>query len=33
MTAVPAQHGRAGTEHLTGPVTGFVVTPEARRQV
>jgi L-ascorbate metabolism protein UlaG (beta-lactamase superfamily) len=25
VTAVPAQHGPDGTEHLTGPVTGFVV--------
>jgi L-ascorbate metabolism protein UlaG (beta-lactamase superfamily) len=25
VTAVPAQHGPAGTEHLTGPVTGFVL--------
>ncbi len=25
-TAVPARHGPAGTEHLTGPVTGFVLT-------
>jgi L-ascorbate metabolism protein UlaG (beta-lactamase superfamily) len=28
ITAVPAQHGPAGTEHLTGPVTGFVLTGE-----
>ncbi|MER7007166.1 MBL fold metallo-hydrolase [Dactylosporangium sp. NPDC000555] len=26
VTAVPAQHGPDGTEHLTGPVTGFVLT-------
>ena len=26
VTAVPAQHGPAGTEHLTGEVTGFVLT-------
>lgn len=26
ITAVPAQHGPNGTEHLTGPVVGFVVT-------
>jgi L-ascorbate metabolism protein UlaG (beta-lactamase superfamily) len=26
ITAVPAQHGPDGTEHLTGPVTGFVLT-------
>ncbi len=25
VTATPAQHGPDGTEHLTGPVTGFVV--------
>jgi L-ascorbate metabolism protein UlaG (beta-lactamase superfamily) len=25
ITAVPAQHGPDGTEHLTGPVTGFVL--------
>ncbi|MFG1993329.1 MBL fold metallo-hydrolase [Actinoplanes sp. NPDC048988] len=25
VTAVPAQHGPDGTEHLVGPVTGFVV--------
>src|ERR1700748_3512537 len=24
ITGVPAQHGPDGTEHLTGPVTGFV---------
>jgi L-ascorbate metabolism protein UlaG (beta-lactamase superfamily) len=33
VTAVPAQHGPDGTEHLTGPVTGFVLTPEAGRQL
>jgi L-ascorbate metabolism protein UlaG (beta-lactamase superfamily) len=26
VTAVPARHGPPGTEHLTGPVTGFVLT-------
>lgn len=26
VTWVPAQHGPDGTEHLTGPVTGFVLT-------
>jgi L-ascorbate metabolism protein UlaG (beta-lactamase superfamily) len=26
ITGVPAQHGPDGTEHLTGPVTGFVLT-------
>jgi L-ascorbate metabolism protein UlaG (beta-lactamase superfamily) len=26
VTGVPAQHGPDATEHLTGPVTGFVVT-------
>jgi L-ascorbate metabolism protein UlaG (beta-lactamase superfamily) len=26
VTAVPAQHGPDGTEHLVGPVTGFVLT-------
>lgn len=26
VTAVPAQHGPDGTEHLTGPVAGFVIT-------
>lgn len=25
VTAVPAQHGPDGTEHLTGPVTGFLL--------
>jgi L-ascorbate metabolism protein UlaG (beta-lactamase superfamily) len=25
ITAVPARHGPEGTEHLTGPVTGFVL--------
>jgi L-ascorbate metabolism protein UlaG (beta-lactamase superfamily) len=25
VTAVPARHGPDGTEHLTGPVTGFVL--------
>jgi L-ascorbate metabolism protein UlaG (beta-lactamase superfamily) len=31
VVAVPAQHGPDGTEHLTGPVTGFVlVAPEGR---
>lgn len=25
VTAVPAQHGPDGSEHLTGPVTGFVL--------
>jgi L-ascorbate metabolism protein UlaG (beta-lactamase superfamily) len=25
VTAVPAQHGPAGTDHLTGPVIGFVL--------
>jgi L-ascorbate metabolism protein UlaG (beta-lactamase superfamily) len=29
VTAVPAQHGPEGTEHLTGPVTGFVLTAPA----
>jgi len=33
VTAVPAQHGPDGTEHLTGPVTGFVLTTPASRQV
>ena len=28
VTGVPAQHGPDGTEHLTGPVTGFVLTTE-----
>jgi L-ascorbate metabolism protein UlaG (beta-lactamase superfamily) len=28
VTAVPAQHGPDGTEHLTGPVTGFVLEAE-----
>ncbi|QAY70780.1 MBL fold metallo-hydrolase [Xylanimonas protaetiae] len=28
VTAVPAQHGPDGTEHLTGPVTGFVLTAD-----
>jgi L-ascorbate metabolism protein UlaG (beta-lactamase superfamily) len=30
VTAVPAQHGPDGTDHLTGPVIGFVLTaPDA----
>lgn len=33
VTAVPARHGPDGTEHLVGPVTGFVLTPEAGRQL
>jgi L-ascorbate metabolism protein UlaG (beta-lactamase superfamily) len=33
VMAVPAQHGPDGTEHLTSPVTGFVLTPEAGRQL
>ncbi|WP_433473066.1 MBL fold metallo-hydrolase [Spirillospora sp. CA-142024] len=28
VTGVPAQHGPDGTEHLTGPVTGFVLSGE-----
>ncbi len=28
ITAVPAQHGPDGTEHLVGEVTGFVITGE-----
>jgi L-ascorbate metabolism protein UlaG (beta-lactamase superfamily) len=28
ITAVPAQHGPDGTDHLTGPVIGFVLTGE-----
>ncbi|GAA0465119.1 hypothetical protein Ade02nite_48270 [Paractinoplanes deccanensis] len=28
VTAVPAQHGPDGTEHLVGPVTGFVLEAE-----
>ncbi|MFT3916704.1 MAG: MBL fold metallo-hydrolase [Anaeromyxobacteraceae bacterium] len=28
ITAVPARHGPDGTEHLTGPVTGFVLASE-----
>ncbi|MEV4348149.1 MBL fold metallo-hydrolase [Actinoplanes sp. NPDC049596] len=30
ITAVPAQHGPDGTEHLVGPVTGFVLEAEGR---
>ncbi|MFI8322874.1 MBL fold metallo-hydrolase [Streptomyces sp. NPDC085529] len=30
VTAVPARHGPEGTEHVTGPVTGFVLTHEDR---
>jgi L-ascorbate metabolism protein UlaG (beta-lactamase superfamily) len=30
VTAVPAQHGPDGTEHLTGPVTGFVLEARGR---
>lgn len=30
VTAVPAQHGPDGTEHLTGPVTGFVLSAPGR---
>jgi L-ascorbate metabolism protein UlaG (beta-lactamase superfamily) len=33
VTAVPAQHGPDGTEHLTGPVTGFMLTTPASRHV
>jgi L-ascorbate metabolism protein UlaG (beta-lactamase superfamily) len=33
VTAVPAQHGPDGTEHLTGPVTGFVLTTPAGRRL
>lgn len=33
VTAVPAQHGPAGTEHLTGPVTGFVLTADGQPTV
>jgi L-ascorbate metabolism protein UlaG (beta-lactamase superfamily) len=28
VTAVPAQHGPAGTDHITGPVIGFYLTGE-----
>lgn len=28
VVAVPAQHGPDGTEHLTGPVTGFVLSAD-----
>ncbi|MFF3751488.1 MBL fold metallo-hydrolase [Streptomyces sp. NPDC002018] len=28
VTAVPAQHGPDGTDHITGPVTGFVLTAD-----
>ena len=28
VTAVPAQHGPDGTQEATGPVTGFLITPE-----
>lgn len=30
VTAVPAQHGPDGTEHLTGPVTGFVLSADGQ---
>ncbi|MFB6838173.1 MBL fold metallo-hydrolase [Streptomyces sp. NPDC056361] len=30
VTATPARHGPAGTEHVTGPVTGFVVEYDGR---
>jgi L-ascorbate metabolism protein UlaG (beta-lactamase superfamily) len=33
VTAVPARHGPAGTEHLTGPVTGFVLTADGEPTV
>lgn len=33
VTAVPAQHGPDGTEHLTGPVTGFVLAAPAGHHV
>jgi len=33
VTGVPAQHGPDGTEHLTGPVTGFVLTAETHPTV
>jgi L-ascorbate metabolism protein UlaG (beta-lactamase superfamily) len=29
ITAVPAQHGPDGTQEATGPVTGFMIEPEA----
>jgi L-ascorbate metabolism protein UlaG (beta-lactamase superfamily) len=29
VTAVPARHGPAGTEEVTGPVTGFILEAEA----
>ena len=33
VTAVPAQHGPDGTEHLTGPVTGFVLEVPGRARI
>lgn len=33
VTAVPAQHGPEGTEHLSGPVIGFVLTAEGAPSV
>ncbi|MFG3037681.1 MBL fold metallo-hydrolase [Streptomyces sp. NPDC048330] len=30
VTATPARHGPEGTEHVTGPVTGFVVEHDGR---
>jgi L-ascorbate metabolism protein UlaG (beta-lactamase superfamily) len=31
VRAVPARHGPPGTEHLTGPVTGFTLEADGRR--
>ena len=33
MTAVPAQHGPDGTEHITGPVIGFVLDADGEEKV
>ena len=33
VTAVPAQHGPDGTQEVTGPVTGFVITAGDRKTI
>ncbi|HTP22167.1 MAG TPA: MBL fold metallo-hydrolase [Solirubrobacteraceae bacterium] len=33
VTAVPAQHGPDGTEHITGPVIGFVLDADGEEKV
>jgi len=33
VTAVPAQHGPDGTDHITGPVIGFVLEADGEDKV